>query len=673
MKKPVIALLVLCVVLVVVFYGILSKPTAIESVIPSNAVVFVKVSDVDKQVKDLEASKLWKNIKNIDIEMLMEKSGVQKEQIDNFKTTKAELSGFFGGLVLDKYFGKEIALAIYPSQVKDASPEAFLEGVSGVTLITRVKPEANFIDLISKVFNKVGKKYDVSEENYNGKKITVIKVDDKVSLAYVKIKDLMVIGIGKKAAISCCDVADKKAVSLAQDKNYIAAMSKFPKGADVVAYGNMELVVSGLRQFANSVMKSFKGEQGTQQQAADNMNKAFDMYSGFKTLTYARYPGKVVKERFVLNIDKPKLMPFFKDFYSMAPRKSAALKLAPEKTIYYAWETYDFKSYWNYMKSELEKNTGTAEAIPAFTLKDMISGFEKQTGMSIDNDIIPALGDEAGFFLTDINLDGMIPIPEFAFFVKVKQKNTLEKLMSPLFQGGKPENRSESYKGVDIKYIALPFGLTIQPAYCYVGDYMIVSIGLSPLKASVDSYAGASKSLADSEDFKSVNQGLTEPNNGVLFIKTDVLFQKAKGICDWGIRWIAFMSEQEKKFKQTMESRAGKLKADIEAAAKNIAILKAQQANPSLAVEDAKKLSADIESGEAMIAANRQELDQYQEMMAQKQRSSLSDIDTSLVQLYLDKAVYPILDGLQSLKAVGLKTIYTENALETETFSKIVE
>ncbi len=62
------------------------------------------------------------------------------------------------------------------------------------------------------------------------------------------------------------------------------------------------------------------------------------------------------------------------------------------------------------------------------------------------------------------------------------------------------------------------------------------------------------------------------------------------------------------------------------------------------------------------------------DLEVQSQRKSpIGNIDVSLVKLYLEKAVYPILDGLQSLRAVGSKTTYGENAIQTESFSRVVE
>jgi hypothetical protein len=644
-----------------VFFSVVSKSAAIETILPADPVFFVKFSEVDRQVKEFKASKLCRNIEKIDIETLMEKSGAKKEQVESFTSARTELTSFIGGLVLEKYFGKEIAVAVYPSNI---------------ALVTRVKPETKFIDFLAKIFNKAGRKYEVIEENYKGRKMTVIKLDDKASLAYVQIKDMLVIGFGKKAAISCCDVADKKFLSLAQDKDYTSAMSKFPKGADTVAFGDIGLMISGIKRIAESIPMP-AAQESTQpdprQAFQAQINKSLGMYDGFKTFSYAKYPGKIAKERMLVSLDRSKLIPFFKSFYSVKPRKNAALKLAPASAIYYDWGTFEWKSYWKYIKEEISNEAAKANQGPTFN--DMISGFEKQIGMSIENDLVPALGDEIGVCLTDINLEGMIPMPQFIVFVKVDKKETIDRLLGQFTQGGKSDLQSEAYKGADIKYINLPFGLAFQPAFCYVGDYFLFSLGRDPIKGSIDSYSGTAKSLFESEDFKAVNNGLMDPANKVCFVKVDTLLQKGKGLCDWAVRWLTLMSEQQKKYKDMMATQTDKLQADIQALEKELADIKAKRSDPAVTPEAAAELDARIEEKGSMLTMDKEQLDQFQ-MRGQQgglRQDPMSNFDAALVQLWLEKAVYPVIDGLQPLKAVGSKTVFTDNAIQTETFSKIVE
>ncbi len=675
MKKSAIIITVISVAVAAgVLFSLASKPAPIESILPADAALFVKFSNVDRQVKEIKASRLYKNIEKIDVDMLLEKSGAKKEDIENFKAARTEMSSFITGLVLDKYFGKEISVAVYPVKSVEFTPDALPRMLSNVTLVTRVKPEVNFIDFISKVLNKAGKKYELAEENYRNYKITVIKLDDKFNIAYVKIKDLLVVGVDRKAAMAACDISDKKLLSLAQDKNYIAAMSKLPKGADTIAYSNIGLAVGGIKELLLSASRTFgTGQTAEQRQVFEaQIDKSTGIYSGFKTFSYAKYPGKIVKERMAVNIDRSRLDPMFKGFYSVKARKDTALRFAPANALVYDWNTFDWKSYWAYIKNDLSKDPGMNKQ--GLTFSDMVSGFEKQIGMSVEKDLIPALGDETGLVLTDINLDGMIPMPNIVLFAKVDKKPVFDKALSNLIPANVQSSlQTESYKGVDIKYLALPFGLAFQPAYGYVGDYFLISLGRESIKGSVDSYSGAGKSLFEDPDFKAVNNGLMEPSNKVSFIRTGALMQKVKGLCDWGFRWLSFMSEQQKKYKVMVDSQVNKLKEDIQATEEEVADLKVKKEDPATTPEAAAKIDSDIKEREDMISMHREQIDQLLVNNQQQNKGSLADLDMSLVRIYLENALYPVLDGMQSLKASGSRTIYAGDSIWTECFSEISE
>ena len=674
MKKPVIIVSVLALVLAAgIIYQLTMAPLPVDKILPGGAIAYIRVSDVEKQVNDFKATRLWKNIKKIDIEMLMEKSGATKKNIEGYQDTKKWFSSAFGGSVMSELFGKEIALVVYPGDIKEATPAAIREAASNIFLVTRVKPEADFIEFVSKIINKAGKKADVSEETYKGRKITIIKISSNVDVAYTKINDLLVVGIGKKAASSCIDVINRDKPSLSQDKDYAATMSKFPKNASVAAYINVGSFVSAVKQPVA---------------ANPQLSKAFDkmlgLYSGFKTMGYTSF-AETNELRTAFFYDKAKMIPLYSKFYSIPPRKNETFKFAPENVISYQWGTFDFKSYWEYMMSEMEHPTVQAgQADSSALMKGLITALETKIGMSIDNELAPAIGDEAAFIFKDINVEGLFPMPEFVVCLKVKNKATVEKAMDSLLKGGEVSFKSEGYKGVDVKYIALPFGLDLQPSYCYVGDYLLVSLGRKSIKESIDTSKGDSKSILDNGDFKAVDHGLTGECNSVSFLKVDVLMQRAKSVCEWLYGWMGIMEKQAEKHKEMAKARSETLAAAIakdEASLeesktafilleKQIEDLKAQAADTSAKQAESDNMKTEImQKGNALI----KEKKDLEQMQAAANREPAKKTDLPLVKLYLDNLVYPVLDGFQSLKAVGGKATFGDNMGHSETFSKVME
>ena len=656
-----------------IIYKITTAGLPIDNVLPGGAMGYIRISDVEKQVNDFKATRLWKNVKKINIELLMEKSGASKKDIEGYQDTKKWFSSAFGGSVMRELFGKEMAFAVYPGNIKEATPAAIDETVSNLFLVTRVKPGADFIEFASKIINKAGQKADVSEETYKGRKITIIKIGGDVNIAYTKIKDLLVVGLGKKAASSCIDVINRDKPSLSRDKDYVTTMSKFPKNASTVAFINVE-----------SFIPAFKQPVAANQQMSKTFDKLLSLYPGFKTMGYA-YFAKTNELKTVFFYDKEKMIPLYAKLYSFAPRKNETIKFAPENVISYQWGTFDFKSYWGYLRSEMEQPSARAgQTGNVSPIKGLVSGLESKIGMSIDNELIPALGDESAFILTDINVEGLFPMPEFVVCLKVKDKATIDKALNSLLKGGDISFQPEGYKGIDLKYIALPFGANLQPSYCYAGDYLLVSLGRKSLKQSIDSSKGAAKSLLENEDFKAVNRDLTGESNAVYFLKADVLMQRAKSVCEWLYGWMGIMDKQAEKYKEMAKIRADALAAGIakdetaleESKAALLLLeneiegLKAQAADTAAKQAESDKLKDDIALKQGMLDKEKKDLEQAKAMAG---REPAKKTDLTLVKLYLDNLVYPVLDGFQPLKAVGSKVTFGDNMTHSETFFKVAE
>lgn len=641
----------------------------------------MRISDVEKQIEEFKATKLWQNIRDIDVEMLMGKSGLDQEQIEQYRDFKRKFTSSIAELVLNKYFGKEIALVFYPSKLNPSDPNSVFEAASNIILVTRLKPEAEFIEFISKLFNKFGKKVQIKEEEYKGHKITVVELSDELDIAYVKIKDLLVLGLGKKAAHACLDVVNKDKLSLSRDEDYIATMSKLPKAAQAVAYWNLDLFLSNIKEAIEKTAE----EKGITAGQRVEILKPFNKVAGFKTIGFASVPGRISKDKTVLFFDKSQMDPFIAEIYSLKPQKNKSINFVPKNVIGYQWSCFDAKSTWSYYKGVLSEEFERVPQGPSFA--QIIADLEKELGMGIENDVIPALGNEIGGFLSDINLSTPIPIPEVLLFVKINDKSTIENIMATLIKKNDLLVESEEYKNIYIKYIALPFGTSLQPGYCFLGDYLLISTGRKPLKESIDTLADKSMSLLANEDFKAINFGLTDKNNAVYFFKPDLFLHRIRGICEWGFGCVSLMSTQFRASQQKAEQDLNDLRNDIQIKESELKSLKTKLQSIKNEVEylqsqelDASYRQQELTGLEEKIKEKKEEINLANKDLEAKEKewhmfgeSPMAKIDTSLVRLYLDKVVYPILEGLQYVKAVGSKTTFSENILETESFSKIEE
>ncbi|MEA3560711.1 MAG: DUF3352 domain-containing protein, partial [Candidatus Omnitrophota bacterium] len=283
----------------------------IEKVLPEGAAFYINISDIEKSREEFKSTRLWKNIKDIDIETLLEKSGLTSEQITRYKKGVSELFSFKAELLLNEFFGRELTLAVYPIEQILVGPEMIQDAVSKIILVSRIKPKAKFIEFCYRLANKFGRKIQVEYEKYKGYEITIVKLKDNLSLAYTTVGDLLIISLSKKQISICLDVVTKDKPSFYQDKEYIFTKSKLPSSARTVVYNNLEVFFSNFRRFVEA---SFTSQENIDKQKSEIL-RSLDKMTGFKATGFASIPGKISKIKAVSILELSKIDPVVAKFY----------------------------------------------------------------------------------------------------------------------------------------------------------------------------------------------------------------------------------------------------------------------------------------------------------------------------------------------------------------------
>jgi hypothetical protein len=684
MKKTIIVVLVIALVVSLglgIFYKIKIARLSIENVLPEDVMLFVRISEIEKSLQEFQSTQLWSNIKDIDIELLLEKSGLTKDEVERYRRFKTEFFHSLAEMFIDNFFGQEVAVAVYPTETTAGGTDSLFELGSNIILVTRLKPEAQFINFLNKLLNKFGQKVQTKYERYKNYQITLVELNDQVKLGYVKIKDLLIIGLGKKAASICIDVFSKERAALTEDKDYNFIMSQFSRSAQTIAYVNLESFIAILRLLIEFGLQSAESTAVQKRQIL----ASFDKMAGLKTAGFASVAEKISQTKMLITFDKTQMPGPIKKMYSFQPLENKSIDFVPKNIIAYSWNNcFSAKSSWNELLQELEQNREQFSQTPA--TEEIVSGLEEQLGMSIEDDIIPALGNEVGGFLYDINLDSPIPIPELVLFIKIEDVSTIENVLVNITQRYNVLIKQEEYKGTNIKYIAFATGVDAQPAYCFLDDYLLISTKRTLLKESVRTFHDKSLSLVTHRDFQAVNYGLTDKNNSIFFLRTDMLILKIRRICGWGVSWLSLLSKDIEGYQQKIEQDLDNLRAIIQIEKQeikwlqtNVRLLQEEVANiKSQDLEISEQRSAEIEklenkikTKETKVTLTKKDLEKKEKELADLKKRSLSEAtNLALVQLYLNEIVYPILDGLGANKAIGSRSVLSENMCVLQSFSK---
>ncbi|MEA3560522.1 MAG: hypothetical protein U9R31_01975, partial [Candidatus Omnitrophota bacterium] len=126
-----------------------------------------------------------------------------------------------------------------------------------------------------------------------------------------------------------------------------------------------------------------------------------------------------------------------------------------------------------------------------------------------------------------------------------------------------------------------------------------------------------------------------------------------------------------KKDIQTKEQELKQLEANIRSLEEEISQLQVQSLDTYPKEQKLAVLEAETETKKEIIVFSEEKLKiEEQKLKDIIQRSRLSKIDFPLVKVYLNEVIYPVLDGLEENKALGIRSIFNQDVIEVELFSK---
>ena len=688
MKK--IIIICLCIAAIVAIgVGIYEKTKGpsfgISSILPQNVSIYVELHDVEKNFKTLASMPVWEGIRSIDLNRLMEKNALNGQQVMFFNLIKDQLLEVVNNPLAKRLFGHDVAIAVYPldydatllaQEMKVLSPKFIEEILSGLFLVTRVDKDVQFAEFVSRFFKQFGPNVSQGQVEYKGEIIRTIAISDiGVKFGIVRLNDLLVIGVGEKAARVSVDVYKRDKPSLAEDPQFAKSQNRFLKPSSVVGYFNFVEFIKELKNQEDNIM-SFVGSAVGDAQRNVQWTKILAKLSGLKAFAFSSQLTPVIRVDSRLIYDADALDAEYAPLYTCPSSKNKTIDFTPQEVLGYHWgNCFKLDYYWAQMVKEVERLGASASKIDEF---------EATIGLSIEKDILPAFGEEIGGYIQDIQVGGLFPIPKFLFFVEIANRPKAEKLMSKLEELPFVMFQDENYNGTLIKYLALPLGQDIQPGYAFLGDHLLISTSRKLLQDSIDVSHDTSLSLQVHPDFKEIDFGLTDDNRSVQFIRIGQVVEKAKGVIDWSTQWTASRDRKAEAFKAGSSKPLEEVKANIVLKESELEVIrdrlilaeddvwnlesKGMDASVKQTALNELQNQLDAKKNEIVIENERKE-----ELVSIAEEIDDGSLDPALRQFYLDEIVYPVLDSLKSIKSFGLRSTVYNDAFESSVFLKIAD
>ena len=647
MKKIVIGTLSIFLVFILGFWVWSQRPgLAMEQVLPSQPLVFVRLAHVQVHIDQLIRSDFGKNLSAINLPEVLNRNNFSPTDINDLKHTQRDLVKFWRNPLIRKFLGKEAAVAVYR---KDDSYHVFV--VLRLTFSTRIA------ELLGQLFHHWGDDVSVRPQRYQGRVINhIVFKKQNLEVAYVRIRDLLIVvpeSLGKLEEV--VDVYQHKHDNLKGDPSFNFVSKNAYPSADGLVYVNL-----------NRLSLFWQGEMDSKLTVLGYQTAAFPVYG----VSYM--PGVISKYKVVVGFDEKYIPSDMRKVLNCPALANDTLKLVPVDAIAYNWGgCYDFQQSWDIAKRRLEDSSDLAQGIIKFKKK-----LERHFNINIRRDVLPVLGNEIGGYLTDLDLQGSYPFPRFLVFVKIQDRAKAESLLDKLAQNPVVAIQSDEYEHVNIHYISLSQGTNMDPGYAFLGDYLLMATSRQLLKGSIDAYNDSFHSIASDDAVAQFSLANGEKFNSVTLMKTAELSRRAQDFLGWVDKYLSsqvFMAAAYKQDgdnkKQQLDEAIAEKSSELILAQKKLAQLK----NTSLPVADLgdpgfvdgaiENLNREEESIRGDIADYIVQKENWARLL---DNYALGAQTAKLTMYNMENLVSPVLKGLESIDAQAVTVRFGDKVLETE-------
>ncbi len=675
MKRLLIVILSLAILSAVgagIFHYVTASGPSIEDVLPEGAVFYVKFLNLRITREKIVSTKLWQNLRQVDASLLFE------GRLKIFHPSTAA--------VLDKLFGREAALAVYEpdmdiSSIAAASPEdqprLWGELVSNVFLVTRLEPDVQWMESVSGLLGLSAEGLNVEDVRYEGETIRLVTIPDStLKIGFVRLKDLLIIGVTDKAARRSVDVYHRSEAALAADPNLRMAGERSMDPVDVIGYVHLEELLSAAKKNIHQVFDRLKGQEALPQETDSSQPKTsevqkkwdgiFGQASGLTVLGFSGQWADAVKIKFDLFLDKAKLDSEKAALYTCAPGQNKTLGFIPKDILGYQWNNCsDFEYYWKQIKKESAQDQ-----------------MEQTIGLSLETDILPVLGDEIGGYLSDIRVGAMFPYPQLLFFVEVNDQDKAGEILTKLTEHALIVQQAEEYKSIVLHYISLPFEIDIQPAYCLLDSYLLAATNRQLLKDSIDAFSDPSLGLSHDETFQAVDLGTAGEIRSFQFARVGQIMGKMEGVLEWSKTWIDSQDARKEAFKSGSQKRLADVDNDLNSHKMTLEQKKARVKTLEEEIWDMESRGLDVtlQRGELKsLGDSLKELDE-QIASAEEQKKELVKIisgydnrldGTQRREHLIEGMIRPLLKSAAFIRSYGTRTTLDHDVLTSLFFLKV--
>ena len=505
----------------------IARPS-LAKMLPENTWISAELINLEKTIEEYKISRLHRKIKETDINKVLEVMGISVDDVNQFNNIKSAILSNLDSILFKELFGLDTMVALLPinlQQVDDVS-----KFLSCIVLVSKTKHGPGLVEFVNAL---VSKQLETKTQKYLDYDITSMIMREGLVIYYTIVDGFMVTTLDFGTMKNCLQGKTEKLPNLANHSYYNNFYHRlFKKESKSLVFINTGEIYKSLSQQLSPLA-------GRADRNINQITSGLSNLKGFNAIAYSSYDdgSNIIRSKWLSSFNKRLISPANAKIYSIPPEGNKTWKMIPRKTMLYYWtNVLDF----NVLKElYIDKSQIDHE-----DLKELESKFYANMGISID-DVGGSIGNQGALIIEDIKTGGAFPIPSLSVLLQIKNEDALDKFINELVRQTKMGFQEERVQDVTIKYITTLFGSDIQPAYTFWKGFCVIASNRKLLHEMLNA-AQDGQSILSAQSFRDVNIGLTDKNNTVTFMRTDLLLDKGIALTEWGGNILGMKGPREK-------------------------------------------------------------------------------------------------------------------------------
>ena len=510
------------------FYG--SRPAEViqpAQVLPQDTLVMFEAVDLKESLDEFRSGPLGRAISGIDWPACMRAFNASPEEIQRVRQIEAQITTAIDSLWFDALFGDLAVLAVLaPASAEPSLPPETVWRQSAL-MVLQPRQSSEMIQWIGKMF---AGNVTVTPVDVDGIHLDKVEAPDMQPFFVAAHHNLMLAALEPAPIVRCLKPGPEKRSSLADAPEFEQLRKEIELTGTPRSFAWIDL------HRIYDHWAPLLQQEGEADVAASEVLKLWSGFNRAKPVMAAAgaSDGNLSHQRWRLRYNAADLSPEAARMLGIAPQPNATLSWIPARLLYYGWH--------NNLRQVIESvaNLSRLDAAQAEAFREK---FTATTGVPFD-DALSAFGDEFALLIQDVKMGGLFPLPVLAVVIEVGQPEVVERLVEGAVAKSGMALQTEDHLQTPIRYLALPYGEDLSPAYAFRDGFWVAASSRQLLKTLLDKPETGS-ALVQDPLFKAVDKGLSSPNSKMAFLRMDHIAAKSRELITWGLS-LAMMSGKVK-------------------------------------------------------------------------------------------------------------------------------